>query len=285
MGAFKTIISVCAQNFRKWKTDYRIWTIAVLLLVVVWIYIDDIQRIATGLHTSMTIWIYPFLYSQFHTKLIFTLPIVLLFCNAPFIDGNQTFVYMRTGAQKWLCGQILYVFAACMFYYIFLLAVCLVSTIISGGELSLEWGKTLTTTANTNAAAFFESPFIYVSPIVTTYFTPFNAVFFTFLLSWLCAVVIGLMIFFCNILTGNKIMGITITSLLIVLSALVDSGQPELLPFSPISWNTIDKLDVGGYTTNPTYEYCMIVYLVLIISLIIGIVAIGKQRSINMEGK
>ncbi len=277
-------MSICLQNLRKWKTDYRVWVLAILSLIMVWIYIDDINRVAEGLGTAMPIWIYPFLYSQFHTKLIFTLPIILFFCNAPFVDGNQMFVYMRTGKNKWLCGQIIYIAAASAIYYIFLIAATLISSVLAGGEISMEWGKTLTTTANSNAALYFGSPFIMVSPIVTAFFSPLSAMWFTLLMSWLCAMMIGLMIFFCNTITGTRALGITFTSMLIVLSALVDNGFPKLLTFSPISWNTLDKIDVSGYTTNPTFGYCVTAYLILILLLITGIFVFGKKQAIDLKG-
>lgn len=279
-----SLLKICLQNLRKWRTDYRIWTIGILALVMVWIYIDDVYRIAAGLGTKMPIWIYPFLYSQFHTKLIYTLPIVLLFCNAPFVDSNQLFIFMRTGRKKWLGGQILYIVFAGAIYYIFLIAATLLCTILSGGEVSLDWGNTLITASHTNAALLFGSPFVYTSPVVISFFQPLNAMWFTFLMSWLCGIMLGLIIFFCNILTGTKALGISITSLLIVLSALADNGFPNLLYVSPISWNTLDKIDVGGYTNNPTFAYCISVYLVLITLMIIGIFAFGKRQSLDTKG-
>ncbi len=284
MRSLKTVMAICLQNLRKWRTDYRIWVIAALVLVMVWIYIDDVRRIASGLGTSMPIWIYPFLYSQFHTKLIFTLPVVLLFCNAPFVDGNQMFVYMRTGKNKWLSGQIIYIAVTGAIYYVFLIAATLISSVLAGGEMSMEWGKTLVTTANSNAALYFGSPFIMVSPIVTAFFSPLSAIGFTLLTSWLCAVMIGLIILFCNLATKIRGLGITITSLLVVLSAFADNGFPMLLPFSPISWNTLDKIDVGGMTTNPTFGYCVTAYLFLILLLITGIFVFGKKQAIDLKG-
>jgi len=112
MELLKSISAICIQNLRKWKTDYRIWAIGILAFTMVCVYVDDINKISTGLNEPQPIWIYPFLYSQFHTKLIFTLLLVLLFCNAPFVDSNQTFVFMRSGRIRWLCGQILYVILA-----------------------------------------------------------------------------------------------------------------------------------------------------------------------------
>lgn len=285
MKLLKVVQIICTQNLRKWRTDYRVWIIAILAVIMVWIYVDDMARIATGLGMQMPIWIYPFLYSQFHTKLIFTLPIVLLFSNAPFTDGNQIFVYMRTGKKKWLYGQILYIAAASGIYYLFLLAISLLSTIFSGGSISMEWGKTLTTIANSNAALYYNSPFISVSNIITTYFSPISAVWFTFLLSWLCGVMIGLIIFFCNSLSKTRFLGITITSLLVVLSALVDNGLPKFVPYSPISWNTLEKIDIGGLTSNPSFDYCIGIYLTIIVLLITGILIFGRKQSMDVKGK
>ena len=284
MKLLKSVRTICMQNLRKWKTDYRVWVIGVLVLIVIWIYIDDMDTIVTFMDSSMPVWIFPFIYMQFHMKLIYTLPVILLFCNAPFIDANQTFVYMRSGRKRWLCGQILYVIIASGIYYLFLLITSFLSAIAAGGEISLEWGKTLTTIANSGVAGYLGVHYIDASTIITTYFSPISAIWFTFLLSWLCGTMIGLIIFFCNIFTGTRFLGITISSLLAVLSAAEESGLPQVLHFSPISWITLNKVDVGSLTTNPSFEYCIVFYLTAIILLAAGILLFGKKQSMDMKG-
>ena len=284
MKLLKSVRTICMQNLRKWKTDYRVWVIGVLALIMIWIYIDDMDTIVTFMDSSMPVWIFPFIYMQFHMKLIYTLPVILLFCNAPFIDANQTFVYMRSGRKRWLCGQILYVIMASGIYYLFLLITSFLSAIAAGGEISLEWGKTLTTIANSGVAGYLGVHYIDASTIITTYFSPISAIWFTFLLSWLCGTMIGLIIFFCNTFTGTRFLGITISSLLAVLSAAEESGLPQVLHFSPISWITLNKVDVGGLTTNPSFEYCIVFYLTAIILLAAGILLFGKKQSMDMKG-
>lgn len=90
--------------------------------------------------------------------------------------------------------------------------------------------------------------------------------------------------FFCNIVTGTRFLGITITSLLIVLSALADNGFPMVVLFSPVSWITLDKVDVGGLTQNPSFGYCIGVYLGLIALLVAGILIFGKKQSMDVKG-
>lgn len=290
MGLLNSVIRICIQNIRKWKTDYRVWIIGLMTFIMIQVYIEDVQRIVNGLELPMTIWLFPFLYSQFHMKLIYTLPVVLLFCNAPFIDGNQTFVYLRSGRSKWLCGQMLYVAAASGIYYLFLLIVSLLSAIAAGGNLSFEWGKALSIIANTNAALTFGSPFVDISSTVITYFSPLSAVWFTFLLSWLCGTMVGLIIFFFNILTGKIFVGMAVSSILVVLSAFIANNSNylligQLMPFSPISWSTLNNVDVGGITQNPSFAYCITVYLTAITLLAAGILIFGRTQSIDTKGQ
>ncbi len=284
MELLKSISAICIQNLRKWKTDYRIWAIGILAFTMVCVYVDDINKISTGLNEPQPIWIYPFLYSQFHTKLIFTLLLVLLFCNAPFVDSNQTFVFMRSGRIRWLCGQILYVILASGIYYIFLLLASILCSFAVGAEINLEWGRTLTTVANSDAAWNFGAPFITIENHTLIYFTPITATWFTFLLSWLCGIMVGMLIFFCNTLTKTKSIGIIISSLIILLSALADRGFPEIIHFSPISWITVDKVDVGNLTLNPSFGYCINVYLAAIFLLTAGILIFGKKQSMDVKG-
>lgn len=285
MKLLKSSFAVCAQNLRKWQTDQRVWVIYVLLAIMVWIYVDDMRKLSSELGGDMPIWIFPFIYQQFHTKLIYTLPLVLLFCNAPFTDQNQVFVYMRTGRAKWLCGQVLYIITASAFYYFFILAVSLFSTLISGGSGSLnEWGATLKTLANSNAAMYFQHPFVEVSYTVVKFFTPLQAVWFTFLLSWINAVNIGLIIFLFNLASGSRFLGVLLSSAVIVFSAVTDDyALPNALPYSPVSWITLNNIDVGKTTTNPTFGYCMIVYAVMLAVLLAGIFTLGRRRSLDIR--
>lgn len=155
------------------------------------------------------------------------------------------------------------------------------------GRKNKFWmGKTLSTIANSNAAGRLGSPFIETSPTVLTYFSPFSATWFTFLLSWLCGSIIGLIIF---LLTKTRFLGIIVSSMFVVLSALIENSYNYLikniiLPFSPISWTTLNNVDVGSLTQNPSFTYCISVYLTAIALLITGILIFGKKQSMDVKG-
>ncbi len=287
MASLKCIFSICSQNFRKWQADYRIWCIAVVLLIMTSVYIGDIKKICDYAGTQMPIWIFPFLYSQFYTKLIFTLPVVLLFCNAPFTDSNQVFVYMRSGKTKWLLAQIVYIMEASAAFYLFLLILSLIMTMFTG-ELAFDWGETLSMiSADSGIRLRADAPFIDVAYIIVNFFTPLQAVGFTFLMSWLGAVILGLVIFLFNTVTGNKTIGVLISSLLVIISSTIENdigNWNALIQFSPISWITLDNIDVGSLTHNPSFEYCLFVDIGIIVVLIAAILIFGRKKSLDMKG-
>ena len=287
MRSVKSILSVCAQNFRKWQTDYRVWIIFLLMTIMTFSYSDDMSKLSVTLGTPVPFWTFPFLYSQFYTKLVFTVPIVFLFCNAPFTDKNQIFTIVRAGRIKWLCGQILYIVLASAVYYLFLFLVSILPAVFSGG-ITLEWGKTLTTLAAypsvtlKSGTIFLEADFN-----VITYFQPLQAVWFTFLMSWISAVILGLIIFLCNITTGAKSLGIIVSTALIaetyVIKNSIGNNFRSLIYFSPVSWNTLDNIDVGGLTKNPTFTYCITVYALLVLVLTASILIFGRKKNLDIK--
>lgn len=285
MRWLRSVFSISAQNLRKWQTDYRVWCIGIMLFAVIAIYVDDIRLVINETGTEMPVWIFPFMYSQFHTKLIFTLPVVLLFCSAPFIDRNQTFVFMRTGRVKWLCGQLLYIVIASAVYYLFILAVSLLLTVFSGG-FTLEWGKTLSMISTSQNLGWEGALTVDVSYMVIMFFTPLQAVWFTFLLSWLGAVFIGLTLFAFNLISGTRYIGVLVSSFFVALSSIVanEPGWEKLLRFSPMSWITLDKIDVGGLTKNPPFSYCVSVFAGLIAVLTAAVMIFGRKKSLDVRG-
>lgn len=284
MNLVKAAWAICQQNLRKWATDYRMWTIAALLIIMIQIYVDDMQKVTELSGTKISIWIFPFLYVQFHTKVIFTLPVVLMFCNAPFTDKNQIFVYTRTGRARWLFGQILYIFIASAFYYLFILFISVISTIFIA-EQSLEWGKTLYMISYSNVVSQARAFYLDAPPLIIEFFSPLQAVFFTLLTSWLSAVLLGLIVFFFNLITQTRFIGIIISSALVVWTVLVSNGGfGKFMRFSPISWNTLNNIDAGKMTPYPSFGYCMCVYIGLISALIIGILVFGRKKSLDVKG-
>lgn len=283
MRSCKTVFTICMQNIRKWSKDYRIWCVAILLLTITQIYVDDIRDIADYLNAKVSVWIFPFMYSQYYTKLIFIMPVILLFCNAPFIDDNQVYVYVRAGKRKWIAGQLLYIIIASALYYLYLIIISVLSLSLHG-TFDADWGNVLYTIAESGIASHRGRYFVNVSSMILDYFTPMQAIWFTFLVSWSHAVLIGFIIFACNYLTKLKYLGLSISSIIIIFSMFLEHhGYPGLMNFSPSSWVTLDRIDIGGRTTNPSFLYCMLFYWISIFIITLIIYLFSSKKSFDFR--
>lgn len=281
MKFVRTAFSICIQNIRKWKSDYRIWTIVILLIFMLKIYVDDLSNLCGQLNADFPLWFFPFLYQQYYMKVIFSIPLVLLFCNAPFIDDNQIYIYIRCGRTKWLFGQLLYILISSAMYYAFLMIACPLIALIYGGTPTTEWGKVLKTVAEMNISGY---QFIDASDMVIRCFKPLQACFFTFLMSWSNAVLIGIIVFALNYLLKQKYVGIIVASFLVVFSFFVEiSGYTKLIYLSPNSWVTLDKIDIGNTTNYPNFTYCILFYWITILTLVLLIFLLGRKREFDLK--
>lgn len=280
----KSVFSICAQNFRKWASDYRMWTIAVLITVMTFIFVDDVRKYAAMLDSDVSMWIFPFLYVGRYMRLVYTLPVVLMFCNAPFIDQNQTFVMMRTSRVKWLCGQILYIILASAVYYLFIFLLSILSSVFFA-DFSLDWGRTFYVIANGGASIPEGGSRVEIPKLIIEYFTPVQACFFTFLLSWLAGIFLGMIVFFSNLVTQKRYVGTVVSFAFVVWAFMVKDtfGLGRYRKISPLSWNTLENIDVGGLTPYPTFPYCVCVFLGAILLMIIGIFVFGRKKSLDFK--
>ena len=143
-----------------------------------------------------------------------------------------------------------------------------------------DWGKVLGTLAFSNVP-LVKGTAVTISTYILTYFTPTQAMFFTWLLSVLCGGILGLIIYGGNVISKSKVVGIVASGFLVILSAAV-SGNEMAQWFSPVSWTTLNKLDVGKLTQYPTFTYVMVVYMTAIIILSVWIIKVIEKKDVGV---
>lgn len=116
-------------------------------------------------------------------KPVFMIPLVFIFCDAPFVDSNQMYVMLRTDRMTWGIGQVLYIFAGSFFYML----VLMMSTIVLNiGHIKWDntWGNVLglAGTSTVQTVLGHATDTVKVLGIVIKYFTPVQAMFFSALL-------------------------------------------------------------------------------------------------------
>lgn len=100
---------ICNQNIRKWTGNKRILMILILMLFFTRVYTKNVVILAINMGKTISPWLLPFLLNRRYMKIIYLILVVFIFCDAPFIDTNQPYVFLRCNRNIWSIGQVLYI--------------------------------------------------------------------------------------------------------------------------------------------------------------------------------
>ena len=285
MKSFRTSLRICMQNIRKWSSSSRIWIIIIMSLLFVFTYTKGITLVSNNLNEKVSPWIFPFLWTYRYMKILFFMPVIFIFCDAPFIDTNQVYVMIRTKRRTWSVGQLLYIMIGSLLYILILMAATILFH-FTHMQWSNQWGNVLGVAGTTNILSILNVNYssIYISPAIINYFSPLQAIFFSVILLWLSMVLLGLLIYVVNSLTKTKLAGVTVAGFLILLTAVVD-GYPKLTWFSPISWNSLNNIAIGKTSAYPNIDYVLTMYILFDVILTALALILSKKLVVEPQSE
>ena len=113
MMLVRELKSVCVINIKKWFTNPRIYILGLIMGLVLICYSYDYYKVSSEIGYGVNILgLFVSVYggAPGFTRIMTLFGSVLLFCDAPFMDENQQFVYLRLGRKRWVAGTLIYVF-------------------------------------------------------------------------------------------------------------------------------------------------------------------------------
>lgn len=278
-------IRICVQNLRKWLGNSRIYIAFVIVFLFTLIYTKGLWLVADNVGEKLSIYIFPFLTTYRYMKIIYLFPLLLLFCDAPFVDANQQFVMIRSSRLSWGIGQMLYIISGSFFYALFML---LSSIVVNIGHIQMgaSWGKSLILAGTTNICSVLGIQYdtVQISSIIVKYYTPAQAMLWSFLFLWMICIILGLIIYDFNILFQSNIVGLFVAGFLILFTAVVD-GIQQLIWYSPVSWSSLNNIDVAKTTSLPGIYFVLFVYIGAILALLIAGAVLSRSRRFTFEIK
>ncbi len=278
-------IRICVQNLRKWLGNSRIYIAFVIVFLFTLIYTKGLWLVADNVGEKLSIYIFPFLTTYRYMKIIYLFPLLLLFCDAPFVDANQQFVMIRSSRLSWGIGQMLYIICGSFFYALFML---LSSIVVNIGHIQMgtSWGKSLILAGTTNICSILGIQYdtVQISSIIVKYYTPAQAMLWSFLFLWMICIILGLIIYDFNILFQSNIVGLFAAGFLILFTAVVD-GIQQLIWYSPVSWSSLNNIDVAKTTSLPGIYFVLVVYIGAILALLIAGAVLSRSRRFTFEIK
>lgn len=266
-----TAFQVCRSNFRKWGWNPRIIAIALFVLFIAWIGIEPVRGYAVGRGLSISCWYYPFLFINNMVKIFFYFGVILLFCNAPFVDEQQMYVLQRTGRKSWFLGQMLYIVAASALYFLYVYLVSVAEFVPYVG-FSLEWEKVIVELAQNSIGSTVGLP-----RAVVQSFTPVQAVILSYLINVSLAVLLGFVIFYVN-LWKSRGYGVAVAIFWVFLTDLI-SNISGFYYLSPLNWCDIELFCVKYGGVKLPYAATVIILCGIILSILI----MHRSKSYNIE--
>lgn len=280
MDNLKKATHVCMHSFRKLIQNPRTLVILILLSILIIDLEKSLLNLSRSVDVPITPWIFPFVMSTYTVSPLIMFGIILLFCDAPFFDQNYPYTMIRSGRSVWVSGQLLYIGLATLCYFT---AVILLSIIFITPNIlfSDNWGKVISTLAQTNMGTQFLVPLSFPYAIIAVY-TPAEAMLLTLLMSWLGGVLVGLLTFLANLLFKRGV-GSALSVFFVLFTMFTVNGSGNLLYYvSPLNWLDINALDITGTSSCPSIMYAVVCFVVIIAVLTLLSMLTMKKRDIKV---
>ena len=192
MMLVRELKSVCVINIKKWFTNPRIYILGLIMGLVLICYSYDYYKVSSEIGYGVNILgLFVSVYggAPGFTRIMTLFGSVLLFCDAPFMDENQQFVYLRLGRKRWVAGTIIYVFVASFIYTLYLILALALGVLPNIG-ISAEWGELFEVTSINSGIikAGITQKVLMDYSVLTSFLYMFDAVF-------LSCVIIGLVMY------------------------------------------------------------------------------------------
>lgn len=247
---------------------------SLIMLLVCWIYNEQIRQYTEALNYPSAVWVFPFLMGSYTFLIMFYFAVIYVNADIPSMQYSNMYRLVRAGRKKWAVSQILML----LFRSIFLVLItflCSVITLLPHIDFTMDWGKLLYNLGSGMVPVNVNWKYLlYYEAMV--HWTPIQLIGLTILISTLVVFFLSLIMFLAS-LCVNRIFAIAGATAFDFLLFFVLNAHPQirnrLAFFVPTIWPQISRMytpDVG-YFWMPSLSYILLVLLtgIIILSLLI----------------
>lgn len=205
-------------------------------------------------------WSFPFYVSQDIMVFVYGTITVLLFCDAPFYDGQTLYLLIRMRRGEWLLGQILYILMTSVVYTLVMILLH-VLVLIPHVEWNTDWGPVLYTLGNDpNVTLEHGISMLPLNGQIMEIFSAGEAMVLGSLQYILVSSFIGMLIF-CGNVMSNRTAGVFLAGAMVFFASFASGfgaflfNSNILLWFAPVTWVSITFLNWGLDPTLPPVGY------------------------------
>lgn len=264
-------------NLYKHLTTVNFWIPFILAVAAVYEFTHSLANMAAYYSIPINGFAVSFLFTSLNQTLIIFLGVFIMFSDLPFKDNQQMFMISRSGKRAWIFSQVFYVLVVSLIYFAFIFICFCAVSIPNIGFSTVSWGKIIKTIAATDAAESFGLMFR-VPRNVLTDFSPLEAVFFSFGISYAVAIVLGLLSLFFNLTVKRNSGTIIFGALVFSLMFTHMHGSNIMYYLSPINWCSISIVDKKGVSVYPDVSWIITVLCIWLVVDIIALFVFGGKK-------
>lgn len=277
-----TMIQLCKIDIYASLCETRIKITFFLSALFIYIALEEGRSFAISVDRNISTWIFPFLVCTRLVRILFWGCFLFMVSELPYTANNQVFVIVRASKKIYLMSKIGYLIIVSFSYSCFIF-ICSIVECIPHLEFTLNWGKVIGTLVLTDASSSFQNSIVYNSMFVNS-LKPVYTTGITFFLMMCSFLVLGMIIYLCNLVSHSRLAGIMIAGFFILLDFLLETDilQRRLFYVSPISWSNLMYLNIDGTDSyTPTLQYVICGYILIIFLLVAGVCIYSKHYSIE----
>lgn len=273
----KKILLLAYTDIKRTLTTPKLW----LLLVFTCLFFYDFAKqtvipFAKGLNVGVTPYMYTLFYGDWSGMMYGLMLMVTLMSDAPFKNGNEIYIRLRTDKYKWLFGKLLYMIIM-SFLYQALSIVIAVAVCFPYIGFSSDWGAAINGYVSMLSGSVTTGGINEEAGGILSY-KPLEAMLYQFIIAVLITVMMGLVIFTLNGIFKNYIGTVLMCIFSCIHTFLNEFGFYGI--FSgisskvPMSW-----LDLGGYEAGMTpLRAAVIILIISVVVFGVDIVLVKTKR-------
>lgn len=300
MAMFRKTWYIAYINFRRWKSDLRVWLIFAFLGVFLIQEIKGLTEYGLETGTQCTAFLLPIL---FHStmisigtmKMMLYLGCILLLCDAPFVYKATPYMVLRSQRESWWMGECLYIILTTFLYtaFITLVSTLVVLPVATFGE---SWGGVISAlrygSEGVEGGILAQQYGIYLIIPKNTlgYLYPAGAQMYTFLTVWVSFIVLGLLQYLVSLVSKSMFLGFACTGVLVFLDPILKTLSESSMfrwatRLSPVCWSSTEALEMVDDSKVLTIPYVVSMFAILIVVLLVAIHMVSRKIMIEVRGE
>mgnify|MGYP004508492883 CR=1 FL=1 len=240
-----------------------------LWVLIVWLFMLDVflakyRAIAMTMGIKDSLAILPHVQNNFYFNKIVLLGGMCFFSDVPFMAGEELYVVLRIGKEKWAHRNCYYILLSGILLSA-LLTLLSILVILPAVNLKNEWGAMYQTLSLSEIASDID-----INSNAMNEFTPYELMLHIFLIDALAFAFMGMLLYTLSLFI-SKVFAYTIVVLIVFLQSIFGKMGLMLDNFLPFSWISTSHWRFGYDKHSPDLIYiytafCMLLFLLAVVS-------------------